>query len=517
MTSESERTATALFTPEEMGQADRLTIEGGVAGIDLMERAGQAVARTAAELAPARSRILVLCGPGNNGGDGFIAARCLEMSGHSVSVYLLKDPQALRGDALEAFERMNSGMRSAISYLTSGDSISDHFVEDLGSADLVIDALFGAGLDRPLSGPVLDLVGWINRSGVPVVAVDLPSGLSGAAGDVLGDAIRSRATVTFFRKKPGHLLFPGRGLCGPISVADIGIELAALEKIGPKTFENGPDLWLDVWPMPADDGHKYSKGHAVVFGGPMSATGAARLSAYAALRAGAGLVTLASPPDALMVNASHLTAVMLTKVADADAIRDFLSDERLNALLIGPGFGVGAQTREVVGDLFDAQRALVLDADALTSFSDNPESLFMRIRKTSVPVVLTPHAGEFARLFAGIKGDKLHRARQAATVSGATVILKGPDTVIASPDGQAAINANAPPWLATAGSGDVLAGIVAGLLAQDVPAFEAACQAVWLHGEAGRRLGPGLIAEDLGTALRPAIATLVDKRGARSP
>ncbi|MEL7529182.1 MAG: NAD(P)H-hydrate epimerase, partial [Pseudomonadota bacterium] len=290
MTSESGKSSSVLLTPEEMGRADRLTIEGGVPGIDLMERAGQAVARSAAERVPAGARILVLCGPGNNGGDGFIAARCLGEWGYAVGLHLLKDPQTLKGDALEAFRRMPSDMREAISYLSSEGGVSRDFPDDLESADLVIDALFGAGLDRPLSGPVLDLVGRINQSGIAVVAVDLPSGLSGATGDVLGDAIKSRATVTFFRKKPGHLLFPGRGLCGATHVADIGIEPATLGGIGPKTFENGPDLWSDVWPMPSVNGHKYSRGHAVVFSGPISATGAARLSAGAALRAGAGLV-----------------------------------------------------------------------------------------------------------------------------------------------------------------------------------------------------------------------------------
>ncbi|MEM8700563.1 MAG: NAD(P)H-hydrate dehydratase [Pseudomonadota bacterium] len=516
MTSDSGKSAAALLTPEEMGRADRLTIEGGVPGIDLMERAGQAVARSAAELAPPRTKILVLCGPGNNGGDGFIAARCLDVWGYDVSVYLLKDPQTLTGDALEAFQRMSAGMRGAISYLSTGDAISRDFPDELASADLVVDALFGAGLDRPLTGPVLELVGRINHSGVPVVAVDLPSGLSGATGAVLGDALKSRATVTFFRKKPGHVLFPGRALCGHTRVADIGIEAATLDEIGPDTFTNAPDLWIGAWPVPTADGHKYSKGHAVVFGGPMSVTGAARLSAGAALRAGAGLVTLATPPDALMVNACHLTAVMLKKVADAATIEAFLADERLNALLIGPGFGVGQQTQELVLQLLNIGRALVLDADALTSFAEDPGGLFSETRKSSAPVVMTPHEGEFSRLFPEIRGDKLLRARQAAALSGTTVILKGPDTVIASPDGRAAINSNAPPWLATAGSGDILAGIVTGLLAQTVPAFEAACQAVWLHGDAGKRLGPGLIAEDLAAALRPAIASLVDKRSAGS-
>lgn len=513
MTSESGKSAAVLLTPEEMGRADGLTIEGGVPGIVLMESAGQAVARAASGLLSDWAKVLILCGPGNNGGDGFIAARCLHMSGHGVNVFLLKDPRALKGDALEAFERMNSGMRSSISYLSSGERISDEFLDALGSADLVIDALFGAGLDRSLSGPVLDIVGRINQSGVPVLAVDLPTGLSGATGDVLGDALKSRATVTFFRKKPGHLLYPGRHLCGPVHVADIGIKPETLNEISPNTFENGPDLWLDLWPMPSVDGHKYSRGHAVVFGGPMSATGAARLSATAALRAGAGLVTLASPPDAMMVNACHLTAVMLKKLGDTDAIRDFLADERLNAFLVGPGFGVGAHTREVVAELLNVGRALVLDADALTSFSEDPQNLFAQISKTPGPVTLTPHEGEFSRLFPDLSGDKLLRARQAAARSGTVVILKGPDTVIAAPDGRAAINTNAPPWLATAGSGDVLAGIVTGVLAQNVPAFEAACQAAWLHGEAGSCAGPGLIAEDLAEALRPAISALVEKRG----
>ncbi|MEP1571356.1 NAD(P)H-hydrate dehydratase [Roseibium album] len=511
MTFETGNSEAALLTPEEMGRADKLTIESGVPGIVLMERAGQAVARAVGERVATGDKVLFLCGPGNNGGDGFIAARCLAAAGYAVRIFVLKDPAELKGDALEAFDRLGPVASNHCGKAIEGDDIADDFISSLGSSDLVIDALFGAGLDRPLAGTVLQLVELVNQSGVPVLAVDLPSGVSGASGLILGGAIKSCATVTFFRAKPGHFLLPGRELCGETRVADIGILVQTLEEISPDTFHNSPELWLGSWPRPGTSAHKYSRGHAVVFGGPMSSTGAARLSAGAALRAGAGLVTLASPPDAMMVNACHLTAVMLRKVSDAGSIAGFLADERLNALLIGPGFGVGATTRTVVEALLAANRAIVLDADALTSFSEDPDALFGMIRSSPAPVLLTPHEGEFSRLFPDIAGDKLQRARLAAERSGAILVLKGPDSVIAAPDGRAAINRNAPPWLATAGSGDVLAGIAVGLLAQGVPGFEAGCQTVWLHGEAGLESGPGLTAEDLAPALKSVIRGVVDK------
>jgi hydroxyethylthiazole kinase-like uncharacterized protein yjeF len=497
----------ALLTPREMGRADRLTIEGGVQGIDLMERAGQAVARAAAAMVPASGRIVVLCGPGNNGGDGFIAARCLASAGYAVEVRLLKAPDVLSGDALEAFQRMHLTSALAI----EGDHIAGDLSALLAGADLVVDGLFGAGLDRPLSGVVEALVKAVNASGAAVLAIDLPSGVQGANGAVEGVAVSARQTVTFFRQKPGHLLYPGRQHCGRTHVAQIGIEAGVLDQIVPATFVNSPGLWFGSWPQALPTAHKYTRGHAVVFGGPVTATGAARLSAGAALRAGAGLVTLASPPDALLVNASHLTAVMLKKVAPETGIRDFLSDQRLNAILIGPGFGVGEKTRSAVAEILDAGRAVVFDADALTSFADEPARLFDRLKSHPEPVVLTPHEGEFARLFPDLSGDKLARAREAARRSGAVLILKGPDTVIAAPGGRAAINCNAPPWLATAGSGDVLAGLVVGLLAQGAPGFEAAAMAVWLHGEAGLEAGPGLTSEDLESALKPVFSALVEK------
>jgi hydroxyethylthiazole kinase-like uncharacterized protein yjeF len=244
----------------------------------------------------------------------------------------------------------------------------------------------------------------------------------------------------------------------------------------------------------------------VVVSGGSTRTGAARLAARAALRSGSGLVTLASPPEALAINAAHLTAVMLRRVDDAEALTDLLADRRFTAVALGPGLGLTEDQQALVLAALAAPQATVLDADALTASADGPDRLFEAIAAAPAPVVLTPHEGEFARLFPTLgEGTKLARATLAARRTGAVVILKGPDTMIVAPDGRAAINANAPPWLATAGAGDVLTGIVAGLLAQGIPAWQAACAAVWLHGAAGSEAGPGLIAEDLDSALRTVI------------
>jgi ADP-dependent NAD(P)H-hydrate dehydratase / NAD(P)H-hydrate epimerase len=325
--------------------------------------------------------------------------------------------------------------------------------------------------------------------------------------------------VTFFRCKPAHLLLPGRLHCGRVRLADIGIDKSVLAEIRPRTFENVPGTWGASFPVPQADGHKYARGHAVIVSGDMASTGAARLAARGALRAGAGLVTLASPRDALAVNAAALTAVMVRPVDTAIEFGELIGDRRLNACVIGPGAGVNARTRDFVHTALSAQRHLVLDADALTSFADAPDRLFESIKASQDPqVVLTPHEGEFPRLFSDLSNkhplrSKLERVRDAAERSGAVVLLKGPDTVVASPDGRATIAANAPPWLATAGAGDVLSGMIAGLLAQGVPAFEAASIGVWMHGEGAREAGPGLIAEDLSEVLPAVFRRLYDEFG----
>jgi hydroxyethylthiazole kinase-like uncharacterized protein yjeF len=387
---------------------------------------------------------------------------------------------------------------------------------------LIIDALFGAGLNRPVKGDPFEMIEAINANGAPVLSVDLPSGINGTTGAVMGAAVRATETVTFFRQKPAHLLLPGRLQCGRVRMADIGIEADVLGEIAPQTFENTPEVWHGVFPVPQVDGHKYSRGHAVVVSGDIAATGAARMSARGALRAGAGLVTLATPRNALAVNASALTAVMVQSTDTVVEFAELLTDKRLNACVIGPGAGVGARTRDFVLTALTAKRHIVLDADALTSFADAPDRLFEAIKVSADPqVVLTPHEGEFPRLFSDISNkhpgrSKLERVRAAAERSGAVVLLKGPDTVVASPDGRATIATNAPPWLATAGAGDVLSGMIAGMLAQGAPAFEATSIGVWMHGEAAREAGPGLIAEDLPETLPAVFRRLYDSFGIAS-
>jgi hydroxyethylthiazole kinase-like uncharacterized protein yjeF len=481
-----------LLTPDEMAECDRLAIAVGTTGIALMEKAGRAVADAVARQ-PLGTRVIVVAGPGNNGGDGFIAARVLAERGYPVRMLLLGDTAALRGDAAEAARLWARPVEPAKPEAVAG-------------AGVIIDALFGAGLNRPVEGEARAIIEAMNASGLPIVAVDLPSGINGASGAIMGAAVMARESVTFFRRKPGHVLLPGRMHAGAVRIADIGIPDTALKRVRPQTFANSPELWGCAFPIPRLDGHKYSRGHAVVISGDLSFTGAARLAARGALRAGAGLVTLASPRAALAVNAAASLAVMVRAFDGPDDLQALLGDKRLNAVALGPGLGVGADTRALVEAALDGERGVVLDADALTSFADDPGALFALISSRRRPVVLTPHQGEFSRLFNSslqTSGgqSKLALVRLAAQTSGVIVLLKGPDTVVAGPDGRAAINENAPPWLATAGSGDVLAGMIAGLLAQNMPAFEAACAGAWLHGEAGNEAGPGLISEDLPEAL----------------
>jgi ADP-dependent NAD(P)H-hydrate dehydratase / NAD(P)H-hydrate epimerase len=481
-----------LLTNAEMVEADRLAIAGGIAGIDLMENAGRAVADRVAERHP--SRVVVVAGAGNNGGDGFIAARVLSERGVSVRVLLAADSGKLKGDAAEAARRWAGPSEPATP-------------RALADADVIVDALFGAGLDRPVQDLAADLIAAINGSRAPVVAVDLPSGINGTTGAVMGSAVNATETVTFFRRKPGHVLLPGRRHCGQVHVADIGIPVSVFARVKPRTFANAAELWAASFPLPRLDGHKYARGHAVVVSGGLSSTGAARLAARGALRAGAGLVTIASPREALVVNAAASLAVMVRPADDARELAEFLADPRRNAVVLGPGGGVGAQMRELVTAALAGERAVVLDADALTSFADEPRKLAQAIKgRGGSATIVTPHEGEFVRLFASISelsapASKLERARAAAAWLGAVVVLKGPDTVVAAPGGRAAVADNAPPWLATAGAGDVLAGFVAALLAQRMPAFDAAAAAVWLHGEAAVEVGPGLIAEDLPEAM----------------
>ena len=479
----------ALLTPEEMMLADRAAVAGGVSEIALMEAAGRAVAEAVAARWSARP-VTVLCGPGNNGGDGLVAARHLAVEGWPVRLALLGDRERLAGAAAHHAARYRGAIEPLAPAMLDG-------------AGVVIDAIFGAGLSRPIDGSAGAIVEALNKSRLPVAAIDVPSGVDGATGEIRGAAPRADITVTFFRKKPGHLLYPGRGFCGTTRLAQIGIPDSVLGEIAPRAFENGPPLWLGAYPWPQAEDHKYRRGHAVVFGGA-ELTGAARLAARAAARVGAGLVTVAAPEAAWPIYASALMGIIVRSMRAPEDFATLIGDERVRAMVVGPGAGVTPATRAAALAALGTRRALVLDADALTAFAKSSEALFGAVKG---PTVLTPHEGEFARLF-GCEGDRLSRARTASKQAGAVIVLKGPDTVIAAPDGRAAINANAPPDLATGGTGDVLGGLIAGLLAQGLAPFEAACAGCWLHGEAAREFGPGLVADDLIDTLPPALRRL---------
>jgi hydroxyethylthiazole kinase-like uncharacterized protein yjeF len=481
-----------ILTVAQAAEADRAAGVTGVDSFELMRAAGAAVAEAVTARWSPRP-VLALCGPGLNGGDGYVAAARLREAGWPVRVAALAEPKA--GDARRALELW-------------GGPVEPAFPSAVEGAELVIDALFGAGLSRPLDPVAADLLKAVEAAERPIVAVDLPSGLSGDTGKPLGYAPHAILTVTFHRKKPAHLLQPGRSFCGDVALCDIDIPDAATPDV--RLWENDPDLWLDGFPWPGTDAHKHDRGRLGVVSGPQASTGAARLAARAGLRAGAGLVRIHCPPDAVAAIAAHLEAVMLQPFDGASELEH--QAEAYDAVVIGPAAGVDERTSANLHALARTGAALVIDADALTVFQSKPEALFALLDRDDV---LTPHAGEFERVFPGLLAaapERITAARQAAEHAGAVVLLKGPDTVIAAPDGRAAVNANGSPWLATAGSGDVLAGIVAGLIAQGMGSFEAACAGVWLHAQAGSAFGPGLTAEDLPDLLPGPLSDLYFRR-----
>lgn len=481
----------SLILPDSVSRIDAACVESGMDSFALMTAAGHAVAAAALRRFPGARRFVALAGPGNNGGDAYVAARVLAEAGADVTLYQLKPGKPASPDAARAFAECRVPPQPI-----------ETFMPLVG--DVVIDGVFGAGLARDVPSALADCIARITDAGLAVVAIDLPSGLDGGSGRVLGAAFHTEVTVTFMALKPGMLLLPGRDHCGEIEIAEIGVPQRFIEAHRSTIAVNGPSIWAQYAGVHGSAAHKYSRGALVVFSGGTSHTGAARLSAEAALRAGAGLVTIASPDDAIAENAAHLTAVMLRQIDGIADLESWIDDKRLDSFVLGPGFGIGQKACDFALALRD--RRLVLDADGITSFRDDQQTLFDAFASGEPHLILTPHEGEFARLFADIALDtslsKVDKALAAARRANAAVIYKGADTVIASPDGRAAINTNAPPTLATAGSGDVLAGICGALLAQGYPAYEAACAAVWHHGETAKRAGPGLTAEVLASRVK---------------
>ena len=484
-----------ILTNAQMRAADSAAVAEGTPGHTLMTRAGEAVAHALAERWP-EGTVVVLCGPGSNGGDGYVAATALRAQGRAVRLAVLSDPASAKGDAAKAGEAWGGPFETPSADLFSG-------------AAVIVDALFGAGLDRPLEAGARTLLRAAAASGVPILAVDLPSGLNGDTGAPMGYAAPAAVTVTFHRKKPAHVILPGRDLCGEVVVADIGLPPPE----GACLFENGPALWGARLAWPTAVSYKHARGRVIVVSGDVATTGAARLAARAALRIGAGLVTVMTPPDALLVNGAHLEAVMLRPFETDIELETAAS--AVDAAVIGPAAGVNEST---VSNLFALARTgagLVIDADALTVFSEDPEEMFSVLDRDDV---LTPHPGEFERLFPGLLAaspDRITATRTAAGRSGTVALLKGSDTVIAAPDGRAVVNTNGSPWLATAGSGDVLTGFIGGLIAQGLDSFDAACAAVWIHAEAAASFGPGLISEDLPGLAPKVLARLYAERDRR--
>lgn len=487
-----------LLTPRQVAEADRLTVDAGIPEIDLMENAGQGVFEVLLQEFPEAKRVIVVCGTGNNGGDGFVVARKLAETGIAADVFVCGDPGKVGGAAKLALEQVSGSMFC-------------NALPDFSEYDLIVDALLGAGLDRDVKGKYRDTIMAINKSNKPVLSIDLPSGIDGENGQICGCAVNATASVTFFRCKPGHMLFPGRQNCGKVHLCQIGISDDTLAATGFCACLNTPDLWRAKFPVPALSGHKYHRGHTLVISGPLRWAGASRLVANAALRVGSGLVTLASGADALQSHACQLTSVMICEAGTARQIEDLLKDPRMNCVALGSGMPADATTAKIVRRVLRKGRSVVLDAGAIVAFEEDRKGFLDAIAKSGTQAVMTPHEGEFARLFVkeALLSSKIDRALVAAKKSGAVIVLKGADTVVASPAGRVSVCNHAPPWLATAGSGDVLAGMVAGLVAQGMDGFEAGCAAVWLHADAANQLGPGVVSSDLDEGLRFSIGSLV--------
>ncbi len=480
-----------LLNKETAYLIDKMAVDEGVSLSDLMETAGKRSAEIIInEIVPKiknfNKKIYVICGPGNNGGDGFVVARYLKEEGISIRILSLNSEKELNNVVMQKLKDLDTELENI-------GEIS------FSEADVVVDAIFGVGINRPVNKNYVKVFREINKESKLIVSLDIPSGVDTDTGLLMPEAIKADHTITFVYPKLGHYLLPAKKYVGNIHVVDIGIPINVNSKIenGYMFHLNSPDYWISDFKWPAEDDHKYKRGHVLVQSGPESSTGAARLAAISALRIGAGAVTLSSSREALNVNATHLTSVMIKEINNSEEFFNFLDQKKINSLIIGPGCGVNQFTKELTLNALNYKISLILDADAISSFEEESVDFIKALEYSKADVIITPHEGEFNKIFGNLKGSKIERTKSAAIKSKSTVILKGNDTVIASPDGEVIISDKTSPFLATAGSGDVLSGICGGLTAQGMKSFKAACAAQWIHSSIGLIAGPGLIAEDM--------------------
>jgi NAD(P)H-hydrate epimerase len=471
-----------------MRHADHLTIESGVSGFDLMLSAGQAVANMAHEKWPDLT-VIILCGGGNNGGDGLVAGKFLHDMGADVRVFTLKSSLLQKGDAKKA-SGFWDGKTEKLKNLIKANDLSDNV--------LIIDALFGIGFCGRLNSDVSVALDFVKHKGWPVLAIDVPSGIDGDALTIDPHTLRVVATVTFFRKKICHVLMPTMAQCGEISVHDIGISGDVIGDFDIELYENTPFVWKDRIPQKTSRDHKYNHGHCVILGGAKM-TGAARMAANAAMRIGAGACSIVAPDKEsahIYQEAEPHLMVESLSLEKAGTFEKHIQDERRNAVLIGPGAGLEDITnlKAAILKTLESDKAVILDADALSCFEDEPQTL---LQAMTAKTIITPHEGEFKRLFPALEGARLDRVRQAITMTKAVIVLKGADTLIAQNNQPVFVNTHASPHLATAGAGDVLAGMICGLSARRMSAFDGARAACWIHGEASLQCGAGLVAPDL--------------------
>jgi hydroxyethylthiazole kinase-like uncharacterized protein yjeF len=494
-----------LFSLNEMQRADALAMQSGILGLSLMEQAGNRVAYNIEQICEGPSRLCILAGPGNNGGDAFVVARLLSERAYKIDTFNVclkavhnSDKESDAKKMREKWVKEGAKLHSIEDWTTLKESID--------SSALIIDGVFGAGLSRNIEGPLIEIIEFINQANTPVLAIDVPTGMNGNTGQIMGSALIADYTVSFHAPKQGHKLYPGKDLCGKLYIEDIGIPDRVTKTIAPKQYENTPDLWKACLKPRSSQSHKYNYGAVLVVVGDHTMRGASVLSSNAAIKAGAGLVTLAlNKEEEGTVHPKSFAAIMhnvIPETSDEKGWDQLFAEKKITAALIGPGACPTEETRQKCLALLKQNSLVVIDAGALTAFQDHREALIESLSERSLAhpkVILTPHEGEFKKLFPALDlSDKVNAAREAAKETQSIVLIKGADTVIASPDGRVMINTNAPPTLATAGTGDVLAGIITALASnKDNPAFEAAAAGVYIHAECANQISLELVADDL--------------------